>query len=82
MIPAVPTSFPKKLTVLFLLAIQFPPVVHVFIRLWDQALSWFDTAPLWQLGLAALLPSLVVSTAIRRHLAEVSGNPGVDTSVR
>ena len=59
----------------FLLALQAPPVVRVFIRLWDQALLWFDTAPLWQLGLAALLPSLVVSTAIRRHLAEVSGNP-------
>ena len=55
--------------------LQSLPIFRVFLHLWDLFLHWFDTAPLWQLGVAALLPAAVVSTAIRRQISQTLDNP-------
>lgn len=59
------------------------PVLQPLERMWWQTfepllqkgLHWFDTAPLWQIGLVALVIAAVISTAIRRRIAENANNP-------
>ena len=58
-----------------LLTIHAPPIFQTLLHLRDQGLQWFDTAPLWQLGVAALFPAAIVSTAIRRQISQTVDNP-------
>ena len=58
-----------------LLTIHAPPIFQTLLHLWDRGLQWFDTAPLWQLGVAALLPAAAVTTAIRRQATQALENP-------
>lgn len=59
------------------------PILQPFERIWNQSLNplvqkvvhWFDTAPLWQLGLLALVLAAFISTVIRRRIAENADNP-------